>query len=122
LTNGGLAAALPELASRAPVPVDVDVDVGRVPTAVEAAVYFVCSEALTNVAKHGCASRAQIDVKLAGDRIAVTITDDGVGGADARRGSGLRGLADRVDTLGGRLSVESPPGNGTRIVAEIPTA
>ena len=122
MTNGGLAAALPELASRAPVPVDVDVDVGRVPTAVEAAVYFVCSEALTNVAKHGCASRAQIDVKLAGDRIAVTITDDGVGGADARRGSGLRGLADRVDTLGGRLSVESPPGNGTRIVAEIPTA
>jgi signal transduction histidine kinase len=124
LTNGGLAAALPELASRTPVAldVDVDVDVGRAPTAVEAAAYFVCSEALTNVAKHGCATRARIDVKLAGDGIAVTITDDGIGGADARRGSGLRGLADRVEALGGRLSVESPPGAGTRIVAEIPTA
>jgi len=124
LTNGGLAAALPELASRAPVPldIDIDVDVGRVRAAVEAAVYFVCAEALTNVAKHGGASRAQIDVRLAGDRIAVTITDDGIGGADARRGSGLRGLADRVEALGGRLSVESPPGAGTRIVAEIPTA
>jgi signal transduction histidine kinase len=117
-----LRAALPELASRVPVPVEVRVDAGRVPAAAEAAVYFVCSEALTNVAKHGAASRVQLDVKLAGDAIAVTIVDDGVGGADSRRGSGLRGLADRVEALGGRLRVESPPGRGTRIFAEIPTA
>lgn len=122
LTNGGLRAALPELASRVPVPVEVRVDAGRVPAAAEAAVYFVCSEALTNVAKHGAASRVQLDVKLAGDGIAVTIVDNGVGGADSRRGSGLRGLADRVEALGGRLRVESPPGRGTRIFAEIPTA
>jgi signal transduction histidine kinase len=122
LTAGGLRAALPELASRAPLPVEVRVDAGRVPAAVEAAVYFVCSEALTNVAKHGSASRVQIDVKLAGDRIAVTIVDDGIGGADPGRGSGLRGLADRVEALGGRLRIESPAGRGTRVVAEIPTA
>ena len=122
LTNGGLRAALPELASRAPVPVEVRVDAGRVPAAVEAAVYFVCSEALTNVAKYGSASRVQINVKLADDRIAVTIVDDGVGGANPRGGSGLRGLADRVEALGGRLRIEGPPGRGTRIVAEIPKA
>jgi signal transduction histidine kinase len=122
LTNGGLRAALPELASRVPVPVEVRVDAGRVPAAVEAAAYFVCSEALANVAKHGSASRVEVDVKLASDGIAVTIVDDGVGGADPGRGSGLRGLGDRVEALGGRLRVESPAGRGTRIVAEIPTA
>ena len=120
LTAGGLSAALPQLASRAPVPVELRVDAGRFPPAVEAAAYFVCAEALTNVAKYASASLARIELHRDPDRLVVEIVDDGVGGADPDRGSGLRGLADRVDALGGRLSVQSPPGTGTRIVAEIP--
>jgi signal transduction histidine kinase len=120
LTTGGLGAALAELASRAPVPVGVSVDAGRFPAAVEAAVYFVCAEALTNVAKYACASLVRIELHRDAGRIVVEIVDDGVGGADPARGSGLRGLADRVEALGGRLSVHSPAGAGTRVVVEIP--
>ena len=121
LTSRGLAAALPELAARAPVPVETRVDADRLSPAVEAAAYFVCGEALANVAKYADASRVQIDVRHDGNRLAVAVADDGVGGADPSRGSGLRGLADRVEALGGRLIVESPPGSGTRLIAEIPS-
>ena len=121
LTSGGLAAALPELAARAPVPVETRVDAGRLSPAVEAAAYFVCGEALANVAKYADASRVQIDVRHDGGRLAVAVADDGAGGADPSRGSGLRGLADRVEALGGQLMVESPPGSGTRLIAEIPS-
>jgi signal transduction histidine kinase len=121
LTSGGLAAALPELAARASVPVETRVDAGRLSPAVEAAAYFVCGEALANVAKYADASRVQIDVRHDGGRLAVAVADDGAGGADPSRGSGLRGLADRVEALGGQLMVESPPGRGTRLIAEVPS-
>ena len=122
LTSGGLAAALPELAERAPLLVRIDVPQARFASAVEVAAYFVCAEALTNVAKYARASHARVEVEAGGGRLVVAVADDGVGGADAARGSGLRGLADRVEALGGRLRVESPPGRGTRLVADIPTA
>jgi signal transduction histidine kinase len=94
----------------------------RVGPAVEAAAYFVVAEALTNVAKYAQASCASVRVRREGDWVSVEIEDDGVGGAAPARGSGLRGLEDRVSALDGRLVVESPPGQGTRIVAHIPAA
>ena len=120
LTDGGLAAALPELASRAGIPVELELSVGRLAPAVEAAVYFLCSEALANAAKHAQATSVSIAVKRRSGRLLVEIADDGVGGADTARGSGLRGLADRIEALGGRLSVESLPRGGTRLLAELP--
>jgi signal transduction histidine kinase len=120
LTEGGLAAALPELATRSGVPVELRVDAGRAPVPVEVAAYFVCAEALTNVAKYAGAARVTIEARREAGRLVVAIADDGTGGADPRRGSGLRGLSDRVEALGGRLTVESPPGAGTRLVAELP--
>jgi signal transduction histidine kinase len=119
LTETGLAAALAELGEHSPVPVQVRVSAERLPPAVEAAVYFVCSEALANVAKHAQASHAAVRVERRAGLVVVQVEDDGVGGADPA-GSGLRGLADRVEALRGRLRVESPPGGGTRLVAEIP--
>ncbi len=121
LTTDGLAAALPELARRTPVPVTLRVDGPRCPAASEAAAYFVCAEALANIAKYAQATAVGVTVEHRAGLLAVAIADDGVGGADPSRGSGLRGLADRVEALGGRLSVASPPGEGTRLVAEIPT-
>ena len=120
LASGGLAAALSELARRAPIPVDVSVRGGRCPEAVEAAAYFVCAEALANIAKHAQASRVMVNSERGADRLSLTVSDDGLGGADPGRGSGLRGLADRVEALGGSLRVESPVGAGTRLVAELP--
>ena len=120
LTDGGLAAALPALAARAGIPVELAVSVGRLHPVVEAAAYFLCSEALANAAKHAEATSVSIDVAESDGRLVVVIEDDGVGGADASRGSGLRGLGDRVSALGGGLSVESPPRKGTRLVAELP--
>jgi signal transduction histidine kinase len=120
LPEGGLAAALPDLAGRASVPVELHVDGGRAPAPVEAAAYFVCAEALTNVAKYAAASAVTIVVRREPGRLTVAIADDGAGGADPARGSGLRGLADRVEALGGRLTVDSPPGAGTRLAAELP--
>jgi signal transduction histidine kinase len=120
LTNGGLAGALPELAARASVPVDVRVAAGRLPAAIEAAAYFVCAEALANVAKYARASRVRIDAREHERRLVLAISDDGVGGADPAAGSGLRGLADRVEALGGRLAVDSPAAGGTRLTAELP--
>jgi signal transduction histidine kinase len=100
--------------------VEVRVHGPRPPAVVEAAVYFVCAEGLTNVAKHADASAASIDVACTHGSVAVTIADDGRGGATVGAGSGLRGLADRVDAVGGSLRVESPAGGGTRLVAEVP--
>jgi signal transduction histidine kinase len=120
LTDGGLAAALPELTSRAGMPVEFRLSVGRLAPAIEAAVYFLCSEALTNAAKHADATTVTIDITESGGRLLVEVADDGVGGADPARGSGLRGLADRIEALGGGLSVESPPHRGTRLSAEVP--
>jgi signal transduction histidine kinase len=120
LTEGGLSAGLPELASRAGMPVELELSVGRLDPTIEAAVYFLCSEALANAAKHAAARKILIRVAQAGESVRVTIVDDGVGGADPARGSGLRGLADRIEALSGRLSVESLPHQGTRLHAEIP--
>ncbi len=119
LTAGGLMPALGVLAERSPVPVDLTGEVARLPGPVETGLFFVCSEALANAAKHARASRISIDVRHERERVVVTIADDGVGGASAARGSGLRGLADRVRALGGELRLESPPGAGTRVRAEI---
>jgi signal transduction histidine kinase len=87
---------------------------------VEAAVYFVCAEALANVAKHAAASRATVDVAVRSGRVVAEVADDGSGGADPGRGSGLRGLTDRVETLGGALTLASPNGGGTRLRVELP--
>jgi signal transduction histidine kinase len=120
LTEQGLEAALASFAQSSPVPVELTVPAERLPGEVKAAAYFVCSEALANAAKYASASRVVVRV-AANDRAAlVEIADDGVGGADPAQGSGLRGLADRVEALGGQLRLESPPGVGTRLSAEIP--
>jgi len=123
LSDHGLGAALESLASRAPVPVDVSgVPSGPLGEAVEAAAYFVTAEALTNVTKHARAHHASVHLSLERDCLCVEIRDDGVGGADASTGSGLRGLRDRVDALDGRLDVDSPPGRGTAVTVELPLA
>jgi len=121
VTEDGLADALASLAERSPTPVEVSVDCGRLRPEVEAAIFFVCSEALANLAKHALASRGSIIVRAAAGVAHLEISDDGVGGADPVSGSGLRGLADRVEALGGSLFVDSPSGRGTRLVAELPT-
>jgi signal transduction histidine kinase len=120
LTDGGLKAAVADLAARAAVPVEVSVADGRFPAPLEAAAYFVCSEGLANVGKYAEASRAAIAVEQRDGRLVVSVRDDGRGGASLDAGSGLRGLADRVEAVGGRLLVESPPGKGTVLSAELP--
>jgi signal transduction histidine kinase len=120
LTERGLEAAVQELAGRTPFPVDVSVSGTRFPPAVEAAAYFVCSESLANVAKYARASHVQIAITREGGRLVVSVSDDGIGGADPSTGSGLRGLGDRIATLGGRLTVASPLDGGTRVAAELP--
>ena len=120
LTDHGLAAALESLGRHAPVPVVVTAPDGRLPAGVEAAAYFVCSEALANVAKHAHATRVRCDVERNGAVLHVSVADDGVGGADVRLGSGLRGLSDRVEALGGRLRISSPPDAGTTITVALP--
>jgi signal transduction histidine kinase len=120
LTDAGLAVALPALGARSPVPVDVVVAEGRFAPTVEATAWFVVSEALTNVAKHAGASRAWVTAEESGDVLAVEVRDDGAGGADPARGSGLRGLQDRVAAVGGTLRVESPNGGGTVVRLELP--
>jgi signal transduction histidine kinase len=120
LSEQGLAAALAALAKDFPLPVDLNVASTQLPQQVAAVAYFVCAEALTNIAKHAAAARVTVAVIASDSRLRVEIADDGVGGADPVRGSGLRGLADRVETIGGTLRVESTPGHGTRPAAEIP--
>jgi signal transduction histidine kinase len=121
LTERGLGPALELLADRAPLDVAVALELDeRLTPAVEAAAYFVVAEALTNIAKHAHASSVQVHVSRRADVARVEVVDDGVGGATMGRGSGLRGLADRVEALDGRLHIVSPPDDGTRIWAEIP--
>jgi len=123
VTGHGLAVALEQLAARAAVPIRLRVAVhGRLPEAIEVASYYVVAESLTNVGKYAQASEATVDVSRSKGSLLVEITDNGVGGADTDQGSGLRGLADRVEALGGRLRVWSPAGGGTRVQAEIPCA
>jgi signal transduction histidine kinase len=122
LTSHGLGPAIGALASRSPVPVEVDADAVELPQPVEIAAYFVVSEALTNVAKYAQATEATVTVRQADGVVRVEIADDGVGGADPTRGSGLSGLEDRVAALDGTVTVASPPGAGTRVLAEIPCA
>jgi signal transduction histidine kinase len=121
LSTGGLGPALKTLARRAPIPVEVDVRLPARPAErIEVAIYYVIAEALTNVAKHGQASVVVIDVEALHGGIRVSVSDDGVGGADPSRGSGLLGLRDRVDALGARMTVTSPPGEGTSIMVHFP--
>ncbi len=121
LTDAGLEPALATLGRRSTVPVELAVELdGRLPLALEATAYYVVAEALTNVVRSARATRATVRIAGAGDGLAITVTDDGVGGADPSRGSGLLGMQDRVRALGGRLRIESPPGGGTRLEAWLP--
>ena len=121
LTQRGLGAAVRVLAERAPLPVEITtLPDDRLPEPVEAAIYYLVAEALTNVAKYAQASVAMVEITLQNGSAIVEISDDGIGGAAPTDGSGLRGLADRVEALAGRLQVESPPGGGTQLRAEIP--
>jgi signal transduction histidine kinase len=120
LTDRGLGAALEALAARAPLPVEIKGAPADLPGQVEAAAYYVVSEALANVTKYAQASAVEVTVERLNGIAVVEVADDGVGGADPLRGSGLRGLADRVASLSGKLDVQSPPGAGTRVRAEIP--
>lgn len=121
LAEGGLGPALRSLARRSALPVEVTCDLdARLPADLEAAAYYVVSEALTNAAKHATASVARVTVTADGPALRVLVRDDGAGGADPSRGSGLVGLGDRVEALGGRISVASPPDHGTTITATLP--
>jgi signal transduction histidine kinase len=120
LSEAGLAGALASLAEQTPMPVEVLAPAARLPAEVEAATYFFCSEALANIAKHASATRVSVCVTTSDERVRIEVVDDGRGGADPTSGTGLRGLADRVEALGGTLHLESPTGAGTRLAAEIP--
>jgi signal transduction histidine kinase len=121
LSDRGLGPALEALASRAPIPVEVHgVPSEPLKPAVEAAAYFVTAEALTNVAKYAQANEACVELALDDGRLRLVVSDDGVGGADQAAGGGLRGLYDRIEALDGKLEIESPAGEGTRLTAFIP--
>jgi signal transduction histidine kinase len=123
LTAHGLGVALEQLAALAPVRVRLAVETeGRLPEALEVAAYYLVCETLTNVGKYAQASSATVDVSRSNSRVLIEVADDGIGGADTERGGGLRGIADRVEALDGRLRIWSPVGGGTRIRAEIPCA
>ena len=121
LSEGGLASALKALARRSAIPVELDLHVhARLPEPIEVAAYYAASEALTNAAKHAHASLVHVDVRAGDGRLHLTVGDDGVGGADPAGGSGLVGLSDRMQALGGTLTVHSPAGQGTRLRVELP--
>jgi signal transduction histidine kinase len=121
LTQSGLSAAVGALAERATLPVEIEMDVDRrLPAPVEAAAYFLVAEALTNVSRYARATGARVQIEVDDDDLVVTVTDDGVGGVDVAGGSGLRGLQDRLATVDGRLEIDSPPGEGTRVTGRIP--
>jgi len=123
LSDRGLDAALSSLAARSPVPVRLDVDVPVRPSpTVEAIAYFVVSEALTNVAKHSAAARATVHVERDGDRLLVSVSDDGRGGATDAPGGGLAGLRDRVHAVDGTFRLQSSPNGGTTVTVEVPCA
>lgn len=121
LTDHGLAVAVDALAERAPVPVRLAIEPGDgLPVRIEVAGYYVISECLANTAKYARASEASVAVSRANDHVVIEVVDDGVGGASQEAGSGLRGLTDRVEALGGKLELSSPSGLGTRVTAQIP--
>jgi signal transduction histidine kinase len=121
LSGHGLSVALESLAARSTVPVTLDVRVeGRLPERVEVAAYYVACESLANLGKHAHATGANVTIAFSGDWLVVEVEDDGVGGADTEQGSGLRGLADRVEAAGGELRIWSPAGSGTRLQARMP--
>ena len=121
LSSAGLRPALRALGRRSAVPVDIDVRIdGRLPEPVEVAAYYVVSEMLTNAAKHARASVVEVAAEASGGTLRVCVRDNGVGGADPRRGSGLTGLKDRIEALGGTFSVHSPAGGGTTVCCELP--
>jgi len=123
VSGHGLDVALEQLVARAPVPIRLTLRVGeRLPEQLEVAAYYLVSESLANLGKYAEASSATVEVIRSDGQLLVEVADDGIGGADTERGSGLRGLADRVEALGGRLRVWSPVGGGTRVRAEIPCA
>jgi signal transduction histidine kinase len=123
LSEAGLGPALRALARRAAVPVELDVQLqGRLPAPVEVAAYYVVAEALTNAAKHAHANLAHVQVQTQAGRLRLSVADDGAGGADPARGSGLVGLSDRVQALGGTITVHSPAGQGTRLLVDLPVA
>jgi signal transduction histidine kinase len=122
LEKGGLGPALRALARRSGLPVELNVRLGqRLPERVEVAVYYVVSEALTNAAKHARASMVEVDLGITGQLVRLAVRDNGSGGADPARGSGLIGLSDRIETLGGRIDITSVPGDGTTVLVRIPT-
>jgi signal transduction histidine kinase len=121
LSKGGLGPALKTLAHRSPIPVDLEITTdARLAEGIEVAAYFVASEALANAAKHSQASRIDVTLRESDGGLVLSVRDDGVGGADAAGGSGLVGLTDRVEALGGSIRVDSLPGKGTKITAELP--
>jgi signal transduction histidine kinase len=121
LSEGGLGPALKSLARRSAVPVELQVNVTpRLPEPIEVAAYYVVSEALTNAAKHARASVAHVAARAQDGDLHISVRDDGIGGADARRGSGLIGLTDRVEALGGMISLSSPTGKGTALLVDLP--
>ncbi|MGW6025751.1 sensor histidine kinase [Streptomyces sp. NPDC055099] len=120
LADYGLAAAIEDAADRSPVPVDTDLDLPRLPEPVESAGYFATREALTNIARHSNAPRAHIRARHEGEALRIDVRDEGDGGADPARGTGLTGLADRIAVLDGTLTVTSPPGGPTVLSVEIP--
>jgi signal transduction histidine kinase len=123
LSEGGLGSALRTLARRSSIPVDLDIATdARLAEPIEVAAYFVASEALANAAKHSGASGIAVSLERRRGNLLLTVRDNGVGGADAARGSGIVGLSDRVEALGGQFALESPPGRGTTISVELPTA
>jgi signal transduction histidine kinase len=123
VSGHGLDVALEQLAARGPVPVRLNVNVGtRLPERLEVAAFYLVSESLANIGKHAKATSATVEVSRTDGRVVIEIVDDGIGGADTELGSGLRGLADRVEALEGRLRIWSPEGRGTRLRAEIPCA
>jgi signal transduction histidine kinase len=123
LSGHGLEVALESIVARAPLPVRLLIDLdGRLQEPLEVAAYYVVSESLVNIGKHAEATSATVEVARMRGQIVVEVVDDGIGGADTERGTGLRGLADRVEALGGRLRVWTPTGGGTRVRAEIPCA
>ena len=122
LSERGLAAALEDRVAASPVPVDLKVLQERAAPAAEAAIYFTVAEALTNVAKHAHATLVRVQIEVQGGALMARVADDGVGGARATAGSGLRGLDDRLNAIGGTLTVDSPPGDGTVLCARIPLA
>ncbi len=120
LIHRGLLGAVETLTASTPLPVEISVPDERYDVQLEAAVYFLISEALTNIAKHAQASRASVRVRVVGQSLTVRVADDGRGGANPLKGSGLTGMADRIEALGGRLTVSSPDGVGTQIEATLP--